>query len=250
MKAILPSLAIAIATLPAVAPAEEAMIKIDAASERVLTEACSYLRRATRFSFDADIEYEDILLDGTVVTYHRQYDMAVERPDKLRVDVTDDKGARSFIVNAEGIVVYRPESNVYATLQADGPLDARIAKAEELGLVLPLSDVVHSKPCSDLVATMHSATYAGRHFLDGGFVHHLLIETDFTDVQLWIDDDETPEIARLVIQYRELPGQPRFSARLDNWDIDAGQLDPFSFTPPPGASRVEFRRPAAANGDQ
>jgi hypothetical protein len=250
MKAILTGLAIGAAALPVVAPADEAMITIDATSERVLTEACSYLRSATRFSVDADIEYEDILLDGTTVTYHRQYDMAVERPDRLRVDVVDDKGARSVIVNADEIVVYRPDSNVYATRQVDGSLDARIAKAEGLGLVFPLSDLVQSRPCSDLVETMHSATYAGRHFLDGRFAHHLLVKTDLADVQLWIDDDMTPEIVRLVIRYRELPGQPRFSARLDDWDIETGQVDPFSFTPPPGSTRVEFRSPEVADGGQ
>lgn len=250
MKAILTGLVIGIATLPATAPAEEATITIDATSERVLTEACRYLRSAARFSFDADVEYEDVLLDGTTVSYHREHSFAVERPDRLRMDTFGDKGARSVIVNADGIVVHRPDSNVYAEWEVGGSLDQRLEKAEALGLEFPLSDLVHSRPCSDLVETMRSATYAGRHFLAGRFVHHLLIDTESAGVQLWIDDDATPEIARFVIQYRELPGQPRFSARLDNWDIETETVDPFSFTPPPGASRVEFRRSATTNGGQ
>jgi hypothetical protein len=250
MKSLLTSLALAAAVLPALAAADEQMVVIDPVSERVLTGACGYLRSATRFSVDFDIEYEEVLLDGTTVTYHREDAIEVQRPDSLRMDVTDDKGERSIFVGPDGVVVYRPGNNVYAKLDSRGSLDERLASAERHGLTFPLDDLLKDKPCSDLVEQMQRVTYAGRHYLAGGLVHHLLIATPATALQLWIDDDDTPEIVKIAIQYRELTGQPRFTARLSNWNIETADNSVFTFTPPADASRVEFRKPATATGDK
>lgn len=239
------SLALIAALLPASASADEQAVAIDPISERVLTEACGYLRSATGFSVDMVIEYEEVLLDGTVVTYHREDAVTLQRPGRLRIDVVDDHGERSFFVNQGKMTVYRPANGIYAELDVSGSIDRLIANAEAWGLTLPMADLLQEKPCGDLVEYMRGATYAGRHYLAGQQVHHLLIELADVDLQLWVADDDVPEIAKAVIRYREKPGQPRFTARMNNWSIETAHEDPFAFTPPDGVSKVEFRKPAA-----
>ena len=78
-------------------------------------------------------------------------------------------------------------------------------------------------------------------------MHHLLFRAAAADFQVWIQGGEVPVIRKVIIEYREKEGVPRYEARLSDWNfrpaIEAGE---FSFTPPEGASRIEFR---AANND-
>jgi hypothetical protein len=97
---------------------------------------------------------------------------------------------------------------------------------------------------------MQGATYAGGHYLAGQQVHHLLIDLPDVDLQLWVADGDAPEIVKAVIRYREKPGQPRYTASMNNWDIEMANDDPFVFTPPDGVRKVEFRKPAAAQEEK
>lgn len=230
--------------------ADDQPVVIDSTSERVLTEACHYLRSATKFSVNVAAEYEDVLLDGTRVTYHKTDAVALERPDKLRVDVSDDKGVRSLFVQPDRIVVYRPAEGIYAEFESTGSLEARLTRAEELGITFPLDDLLHEKPCRDLVARMQSAVYAGRHVLDGEPVHHLLISTDHIDMQLWIDGDDSPEVVKVSIYYRDRPGEPRYTARLTDWVIETPDQNPFTFNAPAGAKKLDFLAPDARKGGE
>ena len=62
------------------------------------------------------------------------------------------------------------------------------------------------------------------------------------DVQLWVGQGDAPELRKVVITYRDAPGQPRYAAVLTDWDfrpaIDAAT---FTFTPPQGTKQVSLR---------
>jgi len=98
---------------------------------------------------------------------------------------------------------------------------------------------------------LQTGVYAGRHYLDGNWYHHLLLSTDAVDVQLWVAEGESPEIHKLVITYTDLPGEPQYRALLRDWDftpaIDAAM---FTFTPPADARKVAFLGANAAQRGQ
>jgi len=244
-------LSVCLASATFVAMAIDDQVIIDTTSERLLVDTCAHLRNATRFTVDIDSEYEEVLLDGTTVTYHRNDAVLVERPDKLRLDVVDDRGLRRIFVNPDNVVVYRPVNDVYAEIEVSGTLDQRLDKLEAKGVVLPLGDLLRTKPCDDLVEQMRRATFAGTHYVNGQMAKHLLIETDHADMQVWIADGDAPQIVKLVIHYRELMGEPRFTARLSNWDIATVNDSEFRFSPSPQSERVDFRKPTATwRGEQ
>lgn len=236
-------------TAQAVAAGNDTVI-IDAASERILTEACIHLRSASRFAVDIVTEYEDVLLDGTIVTYHRDDTVLLQRPDRLRVEVLDDEGLRRLFVSSDSIVVHRPMSSVYSQTDSSGTLNERLAKLKAKGISLPLDDLLNERPCSELVEHMETATFVGNHYIGGRSANHLLIATDTSNLQLWVANNDEPEILKMVIHYRELAGQPRFTARFSNWDIQHGGEDEFAFEPPEGTRRIEFRKSTSAQGGE
>jgi hypothetical protein len=229
------------------APADT--VVVDDPTERVLLDACAYLRSAERFSAQYDVTYDDVLLDGTRVQYSRSNQVAVVRPDRLRADVEDDRGARSIYYDGKSVTIYRPEGAVYAVAGAPDSLDAALDLAEQKGIALPIDDLLYTQPCAALGEHLRTGTYAGLHFLDGDWYHHLLLATDAVDVQLWVAPGDEPEFRKVVITYRDAPGAPQYSALISDWDF-APEIDEamFHFDPPEGVRQVAFRAAGAQTG--
>jgi len=224
-------------------------VVIDARTERVLLDACAFLRSAERFAVDVAVTYDDVLKSGKKVQYHRENSIVLERPNRLRVDGESDKGSRSVFYDGKRLTVYRPDRALYAAFDAPATVDATLDAIEARGVTMPLDDLLRAHPCAGLAEHLKTASHAGRHYLDGDWYHHLLLETDAVDVQLWVADGDEPVIRQVVITYRDAPGQPQFSAALTGWDFGP-VIEPgtFAFTPPAGAKQVEFRGADAAKG--
>lgn len=236
-----------LAALPLTAGAEGASaappgVVIDAATERVLLDACAYLRSAERFSVEADVTYDEVLKTGPKVQYNRQSSVVMERPNRLRLDSIGDKGLRSFYYDGKSLTMFQRDEGVYAAADAPGTIDALLETLAERGVVLPIDDLFQSQPCAGLAEHLRTGTYAGRHFSDGNWYHHVLLETDAVDVQLWIAEGDEPEIHKVVITYRDAPGAPQYTAVLSDWNF-APETDGaiFTFAPPEGAKKVAFR---------
>lgn len=222
---------------------------IDRRSERVLLDACGYLRSAERFSVNSEVNYEDILETGTRVEYNRQASIVLERPNHLRIDSESDKGRRSFYYDGKTLTVYHPDKGVYSTFPAPDTIDAMVDAVEARGIMMPASDLLLNHPCEALGEHLQTGTYAGRHYLDGDWYHHLLLSADAVDVQLWVAAGEDPVIHRLVITYTTQPGEPQYRALLSDWNFDpAIDAATFTFTPPADARKVAFLGAAADKG--
>jgi hypothetical protein len=222
---------------------------IDATTERVLLDACAYLRSAERLSARYDVTYDDVLLDGTKVQYSRSNRVWMVRPDRLRLDVDDDRGARSVYFDGKSVTLDRPESGLYAVAEAPDNLDAALDLAEQKGISLPLDDLLYSQPCAAFGEHLRTGTDAGLHYLDGDWYHHLLLATDAVDAQLWVAPGDEPVIRKVVITYRDAPGAPQFSALISDWDFTSEMDDAiFTFDPPDGARKVAFRTQGVPQG--
>jgi hypothetical protein len=77
-------------------------------------------------------------------------------------------------------------------------------------------------------------------------------------MQLWIAKSPEPLPRRVVITYKNAPGEPQFRADLDEWSVPA-QLDAaaFAFVPPANAEQIMYLAPrppkdvpAAPTGEQ
>jgi hypothetical protein len=73
---------------------------------------------------------------------------------------------------------------------------------------------------------------------------HLAVRTPDVDLQLWIAKGPQPLPRRVVITYRNDPGQPQFRADLYDWQIAPKfDADAFAFTPPADAERINYLAP-------
>jgi hypothetical protein len=224
---------------------------IDRAAERILVDFCGLLKAAPRFSFQVESSHDEVLKTGTRVQYHKSAEVTVERPSRLRVDAESDKGPRSYWYDGKSVTVFDPDRAYYAVFPAPDTLDAMLDAAAARGLVIPLDDLAHSKPCAGLADAVREGYYAGRHYFKGEPHHHLVLTSEAADIQLWLDASDIPLLRKVVIDYRGRPGAPRYEAELSAWDFDpVVEATTFTFTPPAGARQIEHRAASEPEGGQ
>ncbi len=214
---------------------------VEPAAREVVRRACEYLRSLDRFSVAAEISYDEVLAAGYKLQYSRAGRLLVERPDRFRFDSESDKGYRTVWYDGKSLTIYDEDLSVFATFEAPDTIDATLDLIADRGIVMPLDDLLYSEPCAGLGEHVQSGYYVGLNYVDGGFYHHVLLATDAVDVQLWVEDDETPLIRKVVITYGEELGEPQFMAILRDWDpAPAPTPADFVFTPPAGAHKVDI----------
>jgi Predicted periplasmic protein (DUF2092) len=69
---------------------------IDPGAMNALNEMAIYLRALKSFQVVADVTTDDVLEDGETIQFSSKADLVAARPNRLRVEVTDDDGHRFF----------------------------------------------------------------------------------------------------------------------------------------------------------
>ena len=215
---------------------------VDPAADRIMERVCEQLKSAPAFTVRADISYDDVLKSGLKVQYHRSNEVVLDRPNHLRIDSESDKGRRTLLYDGQTVTVFDPDLNMYVRTPAPDTIDATLDKVVDYGVAVPLEDLMRIEPCAWLNEEVTEGYYGGWHYMDGRYVHHLLFRVAAADFQLWVEGGEVPVLRKVIIEYREREGAPRYEALLSDWNLRPSVKESdFAFTPPAGADRIEFR---------
>ena len=210
----------------------------------VLKNMSQYLAQAQNFSVTIRDGYDAVQQSGQKVEFGEVRKVTVSRPDRLRIDVERSDGEKSLVVfNGKELTVYTPKENVYASVSRQGTLDQVIKYAvDDLKIRVPLAVMLLSSLPSELDNLVVSADYVETTTITDGPCDHVAARTNRgVDFQVWVAQGSQPLPRRIVITYKDEPGQPQFWADLSNWNLAPEITDRlFAFTPPNGADRVEF----------
>jgi hypothetical protein len=210
----------------------------------VLKNMSQYLAQAQNFSVTIRDGYDAVQQSGQKVEFGEVRKVTVSRPDRLRIDVERSDGEKSLVVfNGKELTVYTPKENVYASVSRQGTVDQVIKYAvDDLKIRVPLAVMLLSSLPSELDNLVVSADYVETTTITDGPCDHVAARTNRgVDFQVWVAQGSQPLPRRIVITYKDEPGQPQFWADLSNWNLAPEISDAlFAFTPPNGADRVEF----------
>jgi hypothetical protein len=223
--------------------------QLEADALAVLKGLAEYLTAAGEFSYQAETSYDVVQDSGAKVEFGASRKIMVSRPNRLRIEVTRRDGAHSIVVfDGENVWVSAPEHNVYAKAGQRGDLDEAIQFAvTQLHLKAPLTDLISPDFYEHVTENMTGAVYLGETVLTGQTCDHLLLSNDYTDFQLWITTGSKPVLRRIVITYREEPGEPQFRAHFLKWDMSPpSTTGKFTFKPSADAERIRFYTKAPA----
>lgn len=231
------------AVKPAAAPAykpiveEKAMALLKASSQR--------LAAAKSMAFTATVSYEYPSKLGPAIVYTVRYDVAMQRPDRLRVIIPGDGPASEFYYDGKAMMAFVPAENLVAVADAPPTVDAMLKHAyQTAGMFFPFTDLVATDPFAAFSDGVRSAFYVGPSGVVGGVKTDMVVWADNeVFLQLWIGaDDKLPRRVRAV--YRADPLRLRHDLELSNWQIDT-PLAPETFVSEKAktADRIPFANP-------
>jgi len=232
---------------PAAPPAPEApdASEIDDKAVALIKRMGEFLKAQTRFAFTVDQSYDVVQEDGEKLEFGDIRRYTVRRPDRLRIDGDKRDGSpRTLFFDGNQILVWVPSDKAYALakLKQHRDLDTTLTLAEgNLDIQVPLAGLLRTDPTAEILEHLESAYIVGKEELAGVPCQHVALRTDEIDGQFWFATGDQPLLQRVVIEYRTLEGQPRYSADLSKWTFTPDVADSvFTFVPPDGAERVRF----------
>jgi hypothetical protein len=196
-------------------------------------------------TFKAVGAYEVPSLWGPPLIYGRIYEVALQRPDKLRVITVADGPRTEFYDDGKVMMSFHPAENLVAVTEAPPTIEGALEKLFDVsGTYFPFTDIVVADPWGDIQPGLTGAFYVGESILVGGVTTDVVAyEDDGVFIQMWIGrDDRLPRMARA--QFHDDPLQLRQSVQFTDWQLDPA-VDPNGFTTAKAAAadKIAFNHP-------
>jgi hypothetical protein len=196
-------------------------------------------------TFTAVSTYESPTHIGPPLAYTIISEVALQRPDKLRVITPGDGPASEFYYDGKTMMAYMPAENLVAVAEAPPTIDGALKAAyDSAAIYFPFTDVILADPYKDIADGLEHAFVIGQSRVVGGTTTDMVaIVSDRVFAQVWIGaDDKLPRMLRAV--YADDPSRLRHQVEFSNWRLDGPiPADAFTSSRAASAPRIPFARP-------
>lgn len=211
----------------------------------ILKAASARLAAARTLRFTAITTYESPSRYQVPLAYTTRSEVALQRPDKLRILTPADGTPSDFYVDGRTMTAVSPSRKLVAAADAPPTIDAALKAAyERAAIYFPFADVIVADPYGDLAGGLEVAFVIGQSQVVGGTTTDMIAIADgHVFAQLWIGAaDHLPRRIRAV--YGDDPARLRHDVEFSDWQLDT-TLPAGTFTAPAieGATRIGFARP-------
>ena len=229
----------------AVTPAQEPHQQpvIDPEAETVLRQLSDHNKQVKTAVLRLTDTIDEVQADGRKIQFSHVRKFTVARPDKLKVETTGDVTSRTLWKDGKTLTVLDRDKNVYAQIPDPGTIDQAIDLLQEkYNMSLPAADLLSEDVYETMTANCNAIDYVGIGYVGEEKCHHLAFAGDNIDWQMWISTGDKPSTRKMVITYKQLPGEPQYTMQLLNAG-DAGKIDDavFACELPEGAVKIEFQ---------
>jgi hypothetical protein len=213
----------------------------------LIKAASARLAAAQSMAFTAivDIEYPSKL--GPPLAYPVRYDVAMQRPDKLRVLQSGAGPANEFYYDGKQMLAYVPEANLVAVADAPPTIEAALKLAsDKAAIYYPFMDLMLPDPYAVMTDKVLHAFYIGASGAVGGVPTEAVAwATNDVFIQMWVGtEDKLPR--RIRAMFASDPLKLRHDMQLSNWQINPTHAaDAFASQKALGAQRIPFAKPVA-----
>jgi hypothetical protein len=222
---------------PAIEPTTLEMLK--AMSQR--------LAGSKSMSFTAVTTYEAPARNGQPLYYATLSQVAMQRPNKLRVITPGDGPPSDFFYDGQTMMAYTPIANLVAVTEAPPTIEAAMKAAyDKAAIYFPFAEVIVSDPYQNLSNGLTSAFVVGQSHVIGDTITDIVaIANANVQAEIWIGiADGLPRMVRAV--YPKDPAQSRYEIQFSNWHLNPAMKDgDFTSAQALKAPRIDFARPDA-----
>src|SRR5207249_2921714 len=226
-------------------PAPESTPSLEPKALDILKAASSRLAAAHTIKFNAVHFYENPSRHGHTLAFTTKSEVALERPDKLRVIMPGDGPASEFYYDGKKMMAYAPAENLVAVADAPPTIDAALEQAyHSAAIYFPFADWIVADPYKEMSEGMKLAYYIGQSKVIGGTTTDMVAYIDNgVFIQAWIGaEDKLPRLLHAI--YLDDPERLRHTLILSDWQLDpAVPADTFTSTKAASANPMPFAHP-------
>jgi hypothetical protein len=204
-----------------------------------LMDMATKIAEAKQFSVSMLMGYDAVQESGQKIEFSEMRKVLVSRPNHIRVDTQLSNGnIGGMLFDGKTITLFDKDENVYSQTKLPGDLDAALRYAVGyLGVRFPLVRMLVTTFPAELQRMTRSVDYVEQNTLGAMPTAHIAGTKDDVDFQVWIAKDSLPR--RIILTYKNDPGQPQFWTEFTDWNLTPEVSDAsFTFTPPKGAEKI------------
>lgn len=187
----------------------------------LLQATSARLAAAKSLAFTAVASYEYPSRLGPPIVYTVRYDVALQRPNQLKVVIPGDGPASEFYWDGKEMIAFAPAENLVAVAPAPPALEAALKQAfDTAAIYFPFTDLLLPDPYGAISAGAKLAFVIGPSAVVGGVKTDMVVwANDDVFLQIWIGvDDKLPR--RIRAQFSADPKRLRHDLELSNWQVD------------------------------
>lgn len=229
------------------------------AAQSVSSDATVALKRMTEYlaglpaySLETQNTLEVVLASGQKLQFDSATNFSAKRPDKFRADRYGDLVKQEFYYDGKNLTLVNPETGHYAVVKAPKTIDDALDFAtESLDIIAPASDLVHKDAFQRLTSGITEGFVVGKSIIEGQECDHLAFRGENVDWQIWMRAGDKPIPCKYVITTTDIEGMPQFSVTVRNFNASPALDDAlFRYTPPKGATKIDFMNTEGKGGGQ
>jgi hypothetical protein len=208
-------------------------------AEKRLVDMAVNLADTKQFSVAIHMTYDVLQESGQVIEFGEVRTLQISRPEYLRVDAKQSDGdSGGLIFDGKTITQFSDTHNVYSQIDRPGSTDGAIRYAVgDLGVRFPLARMLVTSFPQEISRLTTDVDFVERNTLGPEPTDHIAGRTDDLDYQVWIREDNFP--TRIVLTYRNAPGQPQFRADFFDWNTAPSlKRGSFIFTAPDNSEKI------------
>ena len=218
--------------------------KVDKQADKILKQMSDYLTAMKQFSYKSSGTFEVPDKNNKKEKQHYNAEVFVKRPNKLRVNVKNEKRDASVFYDGKQFAVLGRNANMYAIADAPPTLDAALDSAREKFLLDPPgSDILYTNPYNGLMEEATNGQLLGDETVNGKACHHLAYKSKEVDWEIWVQKGATPLPLRYKIISKNEPQRPEFTVDFTDWKQGTGSEfadQQFTLVPPANAKKIPF----------
>ncbi len=211
-------------------------------TDQVLNQVCNFLKAQKSFTVEMDITYDNVLDSGEKVQYAAYQKVWVAKPNQLRSDYRGDLRSTSFYYDGKLLTWQNTNLDFYATKAAAPTIDEVLENVEvKYGVTIPMSNLFVTDPCGKVTLDIEKSVFVGSNMVNRVPGYHLLFTGKDRDWQMWVSRERQPLPMKVVITYKNIPGNPQYTAILSKWNFSPDiPTDTFTYEPSEEAIGIEF----------
>jgi len=222
--------------------ADESAVRQDAKAIDVLKSMSAYTDSLDQVVMTGVTLTDARLGGGLMVSNADEVTVTIDHPGSLHITTFDGIERTEIFFHQEMLTVINLQRGFYAQASVPHDIDEALEFAlEELDLEAPLMDLILRDASTSLIGSQETVIYlTDKARVAGVDCHHIAIRGPETDVQLWVQEGDTPLPRKFMLTSKWAGGSPRHTSNV-TW-LTEPELDPgiFEFKAPEGSMNIGF----------